>query len=191
MRSRSDRQPAAAPGRRAAPSRPAGPLVQARPLGCGLAYQQSCCGSVAEGHRVKSALQRPCGLQPSPGEGPQLASARAAPPQAAARAQIRTETVIFNSLFFIVPEWAQQPAVAPPGGGLLLYVAGPSARLRAGLSSCRGSVAEGASGKIGLAKAVRAAASRRGGPQLLGVARVLCRLQPEFEYVPKRARESI
>jgi len=36
IRSRSDRQPAAAPGRRAASSRPAGPLVQAHPLGCGL-----------------------------------------------------------------------------------------------------------------------------------------------------------
>ena len=54
-RSRSDRQPAAAPGRRAASSRPIGPLMQTHPLGCGLALNWA-------------GPSGPCGPQPPAAE---------------------------------------------------------------------------------------------------------------------------
>ena len=65
-------QPAAAPGRRAALSRSAGPLVQARPLGCGLALS----GTGPSG---------PSGPQPPGGGGPQFVPELASTPQAASR----------------------------------------------------------------------------------------------------------
>ena len=58
-RLRSSRQPAAAPGRRAAFSRPAGPLMQAHPLGCGLVLRQKSTALEAEPSPARSYRTEP------------------------------------------------------------------------------------------------------------------------------------
>ena len=124
IRSRSDRQPAAAPWRRAAPLK-----SQARPLGCGLASN----GIDAVGQqpllilniefRICGSDKEPSRAATSPREGPQLASAfasvRTGSSQAAARrCRVNAghfEFGILNSEFAPAGRSSPQP---PPGGGL-------------------------------------------------------------------------
>ena len=103
-RRRRRRQPAAAPGRRAAGSRPEGPLVQARPLGCGLVPSW---GGGPSG---------PSGPQLRPAKARYSLTARVRPSQAAARIGLQNYSfLIFH--FEFAPARAQRAAASPPRGG--------------------------------------------------------------------------
>ena len=80
-------QPAAASWRRVASSRPIGPLVQARPLGCGLAASQidPARGRAGRSVAVVPVRQDRAGRSLRPAEARSSLSSQACPPQVAAR----------------------------------------------------------------------------------------------------------
>ena len=123
------------------------------------------------------------GPQLRPGEGPHFASrrfARACPSQAATR-MLHFLILHFEFLIcdFVRSRRSPQP---PPGGGLLLYVAGPSARLRAcpEWDRCRRPVRQDRAGRsLGAAEARSSFTSQAYPPQTAARHGMDAKVRPE------------